>query len=75
MDNEKKIQDSLNTLIKDKTVIIISHRLKSIENADRIVVIDGGCVETEGTHADLINRSKVYKNLIEKTTLAEAFNY
>ena len=75
VDNEKKIQDSLNTLIKDKTVIIISHRLKSIENADRIVVIDGGCVETEGTHADLINRSKVYKNLIEKTTLAEAFNY
>ena len=75
VDNEKKIQDSLNKLIKDKTVIIISHRLKSIENVNKIVVIDEGVVETSGNHDDLIKDSKVYKNLIEKTKLAEAFNY
>lgn len=75
VDNEKKIQDSLNKLIKDKTVIIISHRLKSIENVNKIVVIDEGVVETSGDHDELIKDSKVYKNLIEKTKLAEAFNY
>jgi len=75
VDNEKKIQDSLNKLIKDKTVIIISHRLKSIENVNKIVVIDEGVVETSGNHDELIKDSKGYKNLIEKTKLAEAFNY
>ena len=75
VDNEKKIQDSLNNLIKDKTVIIISHRLKSIENVDKIVVIDDGYVEMTGTHEELIKYSKVYKNLIQKTKLAEEFNY
>ena len=75
VDNEKKIQDSLNKLIKDKTVIIISHRLKSIENVDKIVVIDEGAVEMSGNHNELMEHSKVYKNLIGKTKLAEAFNY
>jgi ABC transporter related protein len=75
VDNEKKIQDSLNKLIKNKTVIIISHRLKSIENVDKIVVIDDGRVETAGTHKQLLEQSKVYKNLIEKTNLAEEFSY
>ncbi|ABQ13633.1 ABC transporter domain protein [Dichelobacter nodosus VCS1703A] len=75
VDNEKKIQDSLNTLIKDKTVIIISHRLKSIENVDKIVVIDDGLVEATGTHEELKETSKIYKNLIQKSKLAEEFSY
>lgn len=75
VDNEKKIQESLNKLIENKTVIIISHRLKSIENVNEIVVIDDGIVETVGTHDELMNQSKVYKNLIQKTKLAEEFNY
>lgn len=75
VDNEKKIQDSLNKLIKDKTVIVISHRLKSIENVDKIVVIDDGYVEMIGNHEKLIKSSDVYKNLIQKTKLAEQFNY
>ncbi|MFR3372397.1 MAG: ABC transporter ATP-binding protein, partial [Clostridioides difficile] len=44
VDNEKKIQESLNNLIKDKTVVIISHRMKSIENADKIIVLENGQV-------------------------------
>lgn len=75
VDNEKKIQDSLNNLIKDKTVIIISHRLKSIENVNKIVVIDNGCVETIGNHNELLQKSKIYRNLIQKTKLAEEFSY
>ena len=75
VDNEKKIQESLNNLIKDKTVVIISHRMKSIENADKIVVLENGRVESEGKHGELLQKSKVYKNLIEKTKMAEEFIY
>ncbi|HHX13621.1 MAG TPA: ABC transporter ATP-binding protein [Clostridiales bacterium] len=73
--NEKKIQDSLNKLTKNKTVLIISHRLKSIQNVDKIVVIDEGRVESQGKHEDLIKTSKVYRDLIDKTALAEKFVY
>lgn len=75
VDNEKKIQDSLNKLTKDKTVLIISHRLKSIQNVDKIVVIDEGIVESQGKHEELLKTSKVYKDLIDKTELAEKFVY
>ncbi|MDO5695688.1 MAG: ABC transporter ATP-binding protein [Eubacteriales bacterium] len=75
VDNEKKIQDTLNKLIKDKTVIIISHRLKSIENVDKIIVIKDGVVESEGSHDVLVQESKTYRNLLEKTKLAEEFTY
>lgn len=62
-------------MIKDKTVVIISHRMKSIENADKIVVLENGKVESEGKHEALLQKSKVYKNLIEKTKMAEEFIY
>lgn len=75
MENEKKIQDSLNKLIENKTVIIISHRLKSVENVDKIAVIDDGRVEACGKHQDLLVSSHIYKNLVEKARLAETFEY
>ncbi|MGP1612747.1 MAG: ABC transporter ATP-binding protein [Catonella sp.] len=75
VDNEKKIQESLNKLIKDKTVIIISHRLKSIENVDKIVVLNDGRVEAAGTHAEMLEKSTVYKNLTDKIKMAEDFVY
>lgn len=75
VDNEKKIQDSLNKLIKNKTVIIISHRLKSVEKVDKIVVLEDGYVEKIGTHDELKKSSRVYQNLIQKAELAEKFNY
>ena len=75
VDNEKKIQESLNRLIKNKTVIIISHRMKSIENVDKIVVIDKGKVESIGTHKELLEKSKVYRTLIEKSKMTEEFVY
>ena len=70
-----KIQESLNRLIKDKTVIIISHRLKSVENVDKIVVLNDGRVEASGTHAEMLERSSVYKNLTDKIKMAEEFVY
>lgn len=75
VENEKKIQDSLNKLIQDKTVLIITHRMKSIENVDKIVVIDKGKVESYGKHQDLLQQSTIYKGLIENSRLAEEFQY
>lgn len=75
VDNESKIQSSLNKLIKNKTVIIISHRMKSVENADKIIVLDKGELSAEGKHEELLKKSIVYKNLIDKTEAAENFIY
>lgn len=75
VDNENKIQESINKLTKNKTVLVISHRLKSIQNVDKIVVIDEGKVEAEGKHEELLKTSRVYKDLIDKTALAESFVY
>ncbi|WDU55479.1 ABC transporter ATP-binding protein [Taylorella equigenitalis] len=75
VDNEKKIQESLNKLIENKTVLIISHRLKSIQNVDKIVVINDGNVERIGKHDDLISSSPSYNNLIVKSKLTEEFVY
>lgn len=75
VENEKKIQTSLNQLIKNKTVLIISHRLKSIENVDKIVVMDKGRVENQGTHKELLLCSPVYQNLVKKSQMAEEFVY
>ena len=75
VENEKKIQDSLNNLIKNKTVIVISHRLKSIENVDKIIVLDNGIVECQGTHNYLLEHSRVYRKLIERSKAVESFKY
>lgn len=75
VENEKKIQESINHLTKNKTVIIISHRLKSVENVDKIVVIDKGEVEAFGRHRELLHSSGIYNNLVEKARLAEVFEY
>ena len=75
VENEMKIQESLNTLIKNKTVVIISHRLKSVENADKIIVLDNGKLNSEGTHKELMEKSALYRSMIEKSGLTEVYTY
>ena len=75
VENERAIQQSLNHLIQNKTVVIISHRLKSVEKADKIVVLNKGKVEGEGRHDELLKTSPTYRNLMEKSEMAEAFVY
>lgn len=75
VENEMNIQESLNTLIKDKTVIIISHRLKSVENADKIIVMNAGKIDAEGTHTELLEKSPLYRSMIKKSGLTEQWVY
>lgn len=75
VETEVQIQTGLNHLIQGKTVIVISHRLKSIENADKIVVMKAGTVEACGKHTHLLKQSPTYRKMIEKSNLAEKFNY
>ena len=63
--SEKKIQDSLDKLISNKTALIIAHRLSTVIDADRIVIINNGEIVDIGKHSSLINSSKIYKHLYE----------
>jgi ABC-type multidrug transport system fused ATPase/permease subunit len=62
-ENEAVIQRALTKLMKDKTVIIIAHRLSTVTDADQIVLINGGTVECSGTHSELLNGSALYKTM------------
>ncbi|WP_053957234.1 ABC transporter ATP-binding protein [Inediibacterium massiliense] len=63
VENESKIQQALRTLLKDKTAIIIAHRLYTIKNADKIVVLEEGEIVEEGTHDFLMNKQGLYRHL------------
>ncbi|MBY4797541.1 ABC transporter ATP-binding protein/permease [Collinsella sp. AGMB00827] len=75
VENEMAIQKSLNELIKNKTVIIISHRMKSIEDVDQIVVFEEGRINGVGTHQQLMESSDLYRRLVEKSRLTESYVY
>lgn len=75
VENEMKIQESLNKLIKNKTVLVISHRMKSIENANKIIVMENGKIESQGNHNELLEKSKVYNTMVKNSSLAENYSY
>lgn len=62
--NEKAIMENLDRLFEDKTVVIIAHRLSTVKNADNIIVLDGGHIVEEGTHAELTARKGYYYELV-----------
>lgn len=63
-ENEKQLLQALDCLLKDKTTIIIAHKLNTIKNADQIVVLDKGDIESYGTHAELMEKSLIYKKFV-----------
>ena len=63
VDNETVIQESLSKLIRDKTVLIIAHRMRTIANADKVVVLKGGVVAEQGTPEELERKNGIYKHM------------
>ena len=66
---ENQIQESINQLMKNKTSIVVAHRLSTIEDADLIYVIENGKIIDSGNHKYLLNNSNLYKNLQVKEKL------
>lgn len=64
--SERQVQQALERLMKDRTTLVVAHRLSTIMNADKIFVLDNGEIVESGTHEDLINKSGVYKELYQK---------
>ena len=65
-ESEKRIQKALDTYTKDKITITIAHRLSTIEDADKILVMQKGCIVAAGTHDELLKSSDTYKKLAGK---------
>ena len=68
---ENQIQASLNKLMKNKTSIVVAHRLSTIENADLIYLIENGKIIDSGNHNELLNNSNLYKKLQMKEKLED----
>jgi len=65
-DTEDRIIRNLNNNFKDKTLLIVSHRVSCVKNADKIIVLENGKIIQDGTHTDLINIKGFYKDLYSK---------
>lgn len=72
-ENEHLIQEAISALTHGKTIITIAHRLATIENADQILVIDGGTVAQRGTHEELLEQEGTYKTFIKIREQAEGW--
>ncbi len=63
-ENETEIQKALSKLIRNKTVLVIAHRMRTVENADRIVVLSGGHVAEEGSPEELLKRNGIFSHMV-----------
>jgi ABC-type multidrug transport system fused ATPase/permease subunit len=64
-ESERVIQDAVERLMEGRTVIVIAHRLSTVQRADQILVMDGGRIAERGTHASLLAESGLYRHLYE----------
>ena len=62
-ENEAILQSSIAKLVAGKTLIVIAHRLSTIKDADQIFVVNAGNVEAHGTHAELLSKCKLYRDM------------
>ncbi len=72
-ENEAQLQKAIEALMKDKTIIMIAHRLKTVRRADQILVVDGGKIVQRGTHEELLAAEGIYKRFIEIRKAAESW--
>lgn len=64
-ESEKLVQEALTSLLKDRTSLVIAHRLSTVQYADKIIVVDGGKIAECGTHIELLKNNGIYKRLID----------
>ena len=72
-ENEQLIQQALTELTREKTVVVIAHRLATIEHADQILVVEDGPVVQRGTHEELLAQEGVYRRFVEARAEAEGW--
>ena len=72
-ENEDKLKEAIESLTKNKTVIMIAHRLKTIRNADQILVLKDGEIVERGSHEELIKNNGLYSDLINAKAKAESW--
>lgn len=65
VENETMIQSALSRLIKDKTVLIIAHRMRTVAGSDKIVVLSGGVVAEQGVPDELYKKSGIYARMVD----------
>lgn len=75
VDNESLIQESISKLIQNKTVIIIAHRMRTVDSVDKIVVLKDGKVAESGTPDDLKKRNGIYKHMLEVQMESSKWKY
>jgi ATP-binding cassette subfamily B protein len=63
-ENEKELTEAIENLTREKTIIMIAHRLKTVRNADQIVVVDKGRIVQKGKHDELIKQDGIYRNFV-----------
>ena len=63
-DNERAIQEAISELCKNKTLLVIAHRLKTIADADQILVVSDGEIVERGTHAELMEKNGTYAHMV-----------
>ena len=63
-ENEKDLIEAIDALTKEKTILMIAHRLKTVRNADKIFVVDKGKIVQEGSHDQLMQKEGIYRNFI-----------
>ncbi len=74
-ENEAHIQEAINDLVKEKTVVIIAHRLGTVVNADNIVVIDKGQVVQQGSHQTLLEKEGLYRSLWQEQQRVKGWKF